>query len=183
MIRSVQFSHSVVSNSVRPHGLQHARLPCPSPTPRVYLNSGPSSQWCHPTISFSVILFSSCLQSFPASRSFPMSQFFKTELNRYKKEYFDIGKQRIDLGWVITHGSKEILLNYQIEVWEIWSLAVFASRNFRRETSFPFFLANTPFIIIVLFLGLGREVTFVPSAKNVLTGERTLYVQIPINHS
>ena len=64
------------SDSLRPHGLQHARTPCPSPTPRVYLNSCPLSQWCHPTISFSVILFSSRLQSFPASGSFPMSQFF-----------------------------------------------------------------------------------------------------------
>ena len=73
---SVQFSRSVVSDSLRPHGLQHARLPCPTPTPRAYSNSCPSSWWCHPTISFSVIPFSSRLQSFPASRSVPMSQFF-----------------------------------------------------------------------------------------------------------
>jgi len=73
---SVQFSHSVMSNSFQPHGLQHARLPCPSPTPRVCSNSCPSSWWCHPTISSSVISFSSHLQSFPASGSFPMSQFF-----------------------------------------------------------------------------------------------------------
>ena len=59
-----------------PHGLQHARPPCPSSTPGVYSNSCPLSQWCHPTISSSVILFSSCLQSFPASLSFPMSWFF-----------------------------------------------------------------------------------------------------------
>ena len=72
----VQLSHSVVSNFLRPHELQHARLPCPSPTPRVYSNSCPSSQWCHPTISSSVVPFSSCLHSFPALRSFPMSQFF-----------------------------------------------------------------------------------------------------------
>ena len=75
-INSVQFSHSVVSNSLRPHGLQHARLRCPSPTPGAYSNSCPSSQWCHPTISSSVIRFFSCLQSFPASGSFQMSQFF-----------------------------------------------------------------------------------------------------------
>ena len=73
---SVHFSRSVVSNSLRPHGLQHARLPCPSPTPRAYSNSCPLSRWCHPTISSSVVPFSSCLQSFPASGSFPMSQFF-----------------------------------------------------------------------------------------------------------
>ena len=73
---SVQFSLSVVSDSLQPHGLQHARLPCPSPTPRAYSNSCPSCWWGHPTISFSVIPFSSCLQSFPASRSFLVSQFF-----------------------------------------------------------------------------------------------------------
>ena len=75
-INSVQFSHSVVSDSLRPHGLQHARLPCPSPVPRACSNSCPSSRWCHPTISYSVIPFSSRLQSFPASGSFPMSGFF-----------------------------------------------------------------------------------------------------------
>jgi len=73
---SVQFSHSVVSNSLWPHGLQHARLPCPSPTPGACSNSCPSSQWCHPTVSSSVVPFSSCLQSIPASGSFLMSQLF-----------------------------------------------------------------------------------------------------------
>ena len=66
----VQFSHSVVSNSLRPHGLQHARLPCPSPTPGACSNSCPSSQWCLSTISSSVVPFSSCLQSFPAWGSY-----------------------------------------------------------------------------------------------------------------
>ena len=75
-ISSVQFSHSVVSDFLWPHGLQHARLPCPSPTPRAWSNSCPSSQWCHPTISSSVIPFSSCIQSFLVSGSFPISQFF-----------------------------------------------------------------------------------------------------------
>ena len=74
--QSVQFSLSVISDSLRPHGLQHTRPPCPSPTPRVYSNSCALSQWCHPTISSSVIPFSSCLQSFSASGSFQMSQFF-----------------------------------------------------------------------------------------------------------
>ena len=72
---SVQFCHSVVSDSLRPYGLQHTRLPCPSSTPRVYSNSCPSSQWCHPAISSSVIPFSSRLQSFPASGSFQISHF------------------------------------------------------------------------------------------------------------
>ena len=74
---SVQFSRSVVSNSLRPHESQHARPPCPSPTPGVHSDSCPSSQWCHPaTISSSVVPFSSCPQSLPASGSFPMSQLF-----------------------------------------------------------------------------------------------------------
>ena len=73
---SVQFSHSVVSNSLWPHGLQHARPPCPSPAPRVYSNSCPLSQWCHPMISFSVVPYSSCPQSFLASESFQMSHLF-----------------------------------------------------------------------------------------------------------
>ena len=73
---SVQFSYSVVSDSLRSHESQHARPPCPSPTPGVYPNPCPSSQWCHPVISSSVVPFSSCPQSFPASGSFQMSQLF-----------------------------------------------------------------------------------------------------------
>ena len=73
---SVQFSHSFVSNSLRPHESQHARPPCPSPTPGVHSDSCASSQWCHPAISSSVVPFSSCPQSLPASESFPISQLF-----------------------------------------------------------------------------------------------------------
>ena len=73
---SIQFSQSVVPDSLWPYGLQHARLPYPSPTPRTCSNSCPSSWWCHPTISSSIVPFSTFLQSFPASGSFPMSQFF-----------------------------------------------------------------------------------------------------------
>ena len=75
-LSSVQFIHSVVSDSLRPHEPQHTRPPCPSPTPGVYPNSCPLSRWCHPTISSSVVPFSYCLQSFPASEALPMSQFF-----------------------------------------------------------------------------------------------------------
>ena len=75
-LSSLQFNCSVVFDSLWPYGLQHARLPCPSPTPGVYSNLFPLSQWCHPTISSSVIPFSSCLQSFSASGSFPLSHFF-----------------------------------------------------------------------------------------------------------
>ena len=76
MILSVQFSCSVMSDSLRPHELQHARPPCSSPTARVYPNSCPSSWWCHPAISSSVVPFFSCPQALPDARSFPMSQFF-----------------------------------------------------------------------------------------------------------
>ena len=75
-VQSVQFSRLVVSDSLWPHGLQHVRLPCPSPIPGACSNSCPLSWWCHPTISSNVIPFSSCLQSFPASGCFPVSQFF-----------------------------------------------------------------------------------------------------------
>ena len=74
--RSDQISVSVVSNSLRPHESQHARPPCPSPTPGVHSDSRPWSRWCHPAISSSVVPFSSCPQSLPASESFPMSQLF-----------------------------------------------------------------------------------------------------------
>ena len=76
--RSVEFSRSFLSGFLQPHEPQHTRPPCPSPTPGVYYNSCPLSQWCHPTISSFFLPFSSCLQSFPASESFPMNQFFAT---------------------------------------------------------------------------------------------------------
>ena len=76
VVSSVQFSRSVVSDSLQRHELQHARPPCPSPSPGVHPNSCPSSRWCHPAISSSVVPFSSCPQSLPASESFPVSQLF-----------------------------------------------------------------------------------------------------------
>ena len=90
VVQSVQLSHSVVPDSLRPHGLQHARLPCPSPTPGVDLNSCLLSRWCHPTISSSVIPFSSHLQSFPASRSFLRSQFFTSGGQRIEASASDV---------------------------------------------------------------------------------------------
>ena len=76
VLSSDQFSHSAMSSSLQLHGLQHARPPCPSPTPRVYSSLCPLSRWCHPTISSSVVPFSSCPQSFPASGSLQMRQLF-----------------------------------------------------------------------------------------------------------
>ena len=86
---SVQFTHLVVFGSLQPHGLQHDRPLCPSPTPGAYSSSCPLSRWCHPTISFSVDRFSSHLHSFPASGSFPMSQFFAWWL-KYQSFSFSI---------------------------------------------------------------------------------------------
>ena len=102
---SVQFSCSVVSNSLWPHGLQHAKLPCPSSTSGAYSNTCPSSQWCYPNISSSVIPVSSHLQSFPASRSFQMSQFFAS------------GGQRIGVS------ASTSVLSVNIQDWFPWGLA------------------------------------------------------------
>ena len=87
---SVQFSCSVMSDSLQPHGLQHARLPCPSPTPWACSNSCPLSWWCHPTISSSVIPFSSHLQSFPASGSFPNDSFLHIRWSKYWSFSFNV---------------------------------------------------------------------------------------------
>ena len=95
---SVQFSRSVVSDSLRPHELQHARPPCPSPTPGACSNSCPSSQWCHPTISSSVIPFSSCLQSFPTSGSFLMSQF-----SNKVAQVFEFQLQHQSFQWIFRY--------------------------------------------------------------------------------
>ena len=92
-----------VSDSLRPHGLKHARFPCPSPTPRAYSNSCPLSRWCHPTISSSVVPFSSHLQSFPASGSFPVIQLFPWYMvynGIYVKEYWTLSS--ISNSWTLS---------------------------------------------------------------------------------
>ena len=96
-LSSIQFSCSVESDSLRPHGLQHARLSCPSPTPRACSNSCPLSQWWHLTIFSSVVPFSSCLQSVPASGSFPMSQFFASG-----DQSFRVSASVSVLQWIFT---------------------------------------------------------------------------------
>ena len=88
-LSAVQFSRSVISDSLQPHGLQHASLPCPSPTSGVHSNSSPLSP-CHPTISLSVVPFPSCLQSFPASGPFQISQFFCIRWSKYWSFSFSI---------------------------------------------------------------------------------------------
>ena len=114
---SVQLSLSVVSSSLWSHEPQHVMLPCPSPTPRACSNSCPFSQWCHPTISSSVIPFSSCLQSFPSSRSFPMSQFFTSgTLPKYWSFRFSISPSNEHSGLISIRISKSSIFGY-IEYW------------------------------------------------------------------
>ena len=119
---SVQFSRSVVSDSLWPHELQHARPPCPSPTSGASPNSCPLSQWCHPTISSSVVPFSSCPQSLPASGSFQMSQFFASGGQSIKSFSFSISPSsehpglisfRMDwLDLIVFQGTLKSLLQY-----------------------------------------------------------------------
>ena len=105
------FSRSVFYDSLPPHGLQHARPLCPSPTPRVYSNSRPLSQWCHPTISSSVVPFSSCPQSFPASGSFPMSQFFTS------------GGQRIGFSFSISLSNEYLgLISFRMDWFDLFAV-------------------------------------------------------------
>ena len=110
-----------MSDSLQPHGLQHARPPCISPTPTVYSNSCPLSWWCHPTISFSIILFSSCLQSFPASRYFQISQFFASSGQSIgvsfnispSNDYSGLISFRMDwLDLLAVHGTLKSLLQH-----------------------------------------------------------------------
>ena len=131
----IQFSRSVVSNSLPPHGLQHARPPCPSSTPRVYSNSCPLSWWCHPSISSSVVPFSSHLQSFPESGSFQMSQLFSsggqsigvsasTSVLPVKiQDWFPLGWT----GWISlqSKGLSSLLQNHSSEVSILWHSALF----------------------------------------------------------
>ena len=133
MFSSVQLSHSVVSDFSRPQGLQHTRPPCPSPTPRVNSNSCPLSRWCHPTISSSVIPFSSCLQPFPASRSFQMSQFFTSGGQSIRvsasSSVFPMNIQDwFPLGWtdwisLLSKGLSRVLQHHSSEV-SSWNIPV-----------------------------------------------------------
>ena len=125
--------HSVVSNSLWPHGLQHTRPPCPSTTPRVYLNSCPLSQWCHSTISSSVVPFSSHPQFFPASWSFPMSQFFSSggQSTSFSispsSEYTGLISFRMDwLDLLAVQGTlKSLLQHHSSKASILWRLAFF----------------------------------------------------------
>ena len=133
---SVQFSCSVVSDSSWPHGMQHPRLLCPSPTPRAYSNSYPSGWWCRPTISSSVVRLPSCLQSLPASESFPMSQFFTSGgqgigvstsalvLPMDIQDWFPLGWTSLDL-LAVQETLKSLLQHHTSKVSILWRSAFF----------------------------------------------------------
>ena len=136
------FSCSIVSISLWPHGLQHARLPCPSSFPRACSNSCPLSWWCHPIISFSVIPFS-CLQSFPASGSFPVSQFFASGAKFWSfslsispsNEYLGLISLRID--WfdllAVQRTLKSLLQHHSSKALILWRSALFMVQTLRRD--------------------------------------------------
>ena len=130
------FSRSVVSNSLQPHGLQHARLPCPSPNPGVYPYSCPLSQWCHPTISSSVIPFSSTPQSFPASGSFLMSQLFASRGQSIGSFSFNISPTNEHSGLIsfmmecldllaVLKSLKSLLQHHSLKALILWCSAFF----------------------------------------------------------
>ena len=137
-LSSVQFSRSVLSDSLQPNELQHARPPCSSPTPGVHSNSCPSSWWCHPIISSSLVPFSSCLQSFPASGSFPVSQFFTSGGQSFRywslsfnisssSEYSELTSFRMDwLDLLVVQGiPKGLLQHHSSKALILWHSAFF----------------------------------------------------------
>ena len=138
----VQFSYSVMSSSLRPHGLQHTRLPCPSPTPGAYSNSCPWCQWWHPTISSSVIPFSSCLQSFPASGSFTMSRFFTS------------GAQSIGFSFSISPSNEYLgLISFRMVCLDLLAVQV-TLKSLQQHSSKASILLRSAFFIVQL---LGQE--------------------------
>ena len=151
-----QFSHSVMSDSLQPHELQHARLPCPSPIPRAYSDSCPLSCWCHPTISSSVVPFSSCLQSFPASGSFPMSKFFPSGghsvsasalvLPMNIQDWFPLGLT----GWIFlaVQGTLKSLIQHHSSKASILQCSAF----FIVQLSYPYMTTGKTIALISLWI-------------------------------
>ena len=182
---SVQFSRSVMSDSLQPYEWQHARLPCPSPTPRVHSNPCPSSQWCHPTISSSVVPFFSCPQSFPASESFPMSLLFTlggqsigasaSVLPMNIQEWFPLGLTGLNL--LAVQGTLKILLQHHSSkasiFWHSAFLIVQLSHplcDYCKKTTALTIWTFVGKVMSLLFNILSRFViAFVPRSKRLLT--------------
>ena len=147
---SVQFSHSVVSYSLQPHEPQHARPPCPSPTPGVHPNPCPLSWWCHPTISSSVVPFSSCLQSFPASGSFQMSQLFAS------------GGQSIGFSLSISHSSEHPgLISFRMDWLDLLAVQGTLKSLLQHHSSKASILLRSAFFIVQLshpYLTTGKTI-------------------------
>ena len=177
---SVQFSHSVVSDSLQPHGLQHTRPPYPSPIPGVYSNSRPLNWWCHPTISSSVIPFSSHLQSFPASGSFPMSQFFTSCAQSIGVSALESVLPMISfsMDWLdllaVQGTLKSLLQHHSSKASILWHSAFFTVQLSHPYTTTGKIIALTRWtfvgkVISLLFNTLSRLViTFLPRSKRLL---------------
>ena len=176
-ISSVQFSHSVVSDSLWPHESQHARPPCPSPTPRVHWDSRPSSQWCHPDMSSSVVPFSSCPQSLPASESFPMRTLHMRWPKYWSfsfsilpsKEHPGLISFRMDwLDLLAVQGTLKSLLQHLSKASILWRSAFFTV-----QLSHPKTIALTRWTFVgkvmsLLFNMLSRlDITFLPRSKRL----------------
>ena len=182
---SVQFSCSAVSDSLRPHESQHARPPCPSPTPGIYSNSCSSSRWCHPAISSSVVPFSTCPQSLPASGSFPMSQLFAwvTKVLEFQLQHQSFQwTPRTDLlfrmDWLdllAVQGTVKSLLQHHSSKASIFRCSAF----FRVQLSHPYMTTGKPIaltrwtfvgkVMSLLFNMLSRLViSFLPRSKHLL---------------
>ena len=153
----LQFSCSVMSDSLQPHGLQHTRPPCPSPTLGVHSDSCPLSQWCHPAISSSVVHFSSCPQSLPASESFPMSQLFawggqSTGVSALASFLPKISFRMDWLDLLAVQGTRKSLLQHHNSKASILRCSAFCSQLCMSETKFAFLPPNSAgATILILF--------------------------------
>ena len=181
MLQSVQFTHSVMSNSLWPHGLQHTRLPCPSPTLRAYSNLCSSIWWCHPTISSSVVSFSFRLQSFPASESFQMGQFFlsggqnigasASVLPMNIQDWCPLGLT----GWILqSKGLSRVFCNTTVQKDRFFGAQFSLQSNFHIHMWLLEIIALTRWtffgkVMSLLFNMLSRLViTFLPGRKHLL---------------
>ena len=168
VLSSLRFSRSVMSVSLRLHGLEQARLPCPSPTPGAYSNSCPLCRWCHPTISSSVIPFSSCLQSFPALGSFPRSRFFASGGQSIRisasainpsNEYSGLISFRIDrLDLLVVQGTfKSFVQHHSSKASILWCSAFFMVQLLRPDITVGKTIALTRWIFA------GKDLCFLMS--------------------